>query len=139
MSLPRFLHPVQLARKVMDNSDHCALSGDGALEFAREVGYNSFICNPQKLKGQNPNQTLNIANKDYEKFASYRYNGEPVQESQFGETSGEEPLQECQSNDTVSAVAMDAQGHLACATSSGTPYARKNLTTCQQDVFATIL
>ena len=119
MALSRFLHPVRLARKVMDDGRHCALSGDGALEFAREIGYNSFICNPKKLKGQNPNQTLNIDIENYETFASHRYNGEPVQESQFGETDGNEPLQESQSYDTVSAVAMDAQEHLACATSSG--------------------
>jgi beta-aspartyl-peptidase (threonine type) len=107
MAVRRFINPVKLARKVMDDGVHCALSGDGALEFAREINFP--ICNPKELKEKNPNQKLDINNQDYQDYVHYRYAGEPLQESW--------------SRDTVSAVAMDDNGHLACATSSGKPHA----------------
>ena len=104
MAARHFIHPVQLARKVMDDGAHCALSGDGALEFAQEIGFP--INNPEDLIGENPNQKIHVCKKDFEKFVDYRYyHGEPLKESQ--------------SCDTVSAVAMDDKGNLAFATSSG--------------------
>ena len=103
MAARHFIHPVRLARRVMDDKVHCALTGDGALEFAREKGLQ--IDNPEELIGENPNQKIHVCNQDFGKFVAYRYYGEPVKESQ--------------SCDTVSAVAMDDKGNLAFATSSG--------------------
>jgi beta-aspartyl-peptidase (threonine type) len=102
MTVGRFLNPVSLSRKVMDESKHCALSAEGALEFARMINFP--FCNPRELKGKNPNQNINVSNPQYDDFKKNRYMGEAVLET----------------GDTVSAVAMDVNGHLACATSSGT-------------------
>ncbi len=124
MTVRRILNPVELARKVMDDSHHCALSGDGALEFARIK--NVPICNPKELKGHNRNQKLVFENKYYGEFVEYRYKGGSLKErqtghteNQTGDTENQTDDTENQTGDTVSAVAMDAEGHLACATSSG--------------------
>ena len=117
MTVSRFLHPVELARKVMDDSHHCALSGDGALEFARIK--NVPICNPKELIAHNRKQQLDIDNEDYQKFVALRYNGESLRESQTEDTESQTSHTENLTCDTVSAVAMDAKGHLACAMSSG--------------------
>ena len=81
-------HPVLLSRKIMENSEHCILCADGALEFARsnriEVG---------SVRGRKP---LNVEPNSLDLD-----NCKPA------------PM------DTVSAIAMDCNGHLACATSSG--------------------
>ena len=45
-----FLHPVSIARKIMDESPHCALSGEGARKFADTLENFDGICNPEDLK-----------------------------------------------------------------------------------------
>ena len=39
-----------MARKVMDESPHCALIGEGALEFALSQGFFDEICIPKVPK-----------------------------------------------------------------------------------------
>ena len=110
MTVSNFVNPVSLARLVMKDSPHCALSGNGALEFAREQGFK--IVDPEELKGDYPNQQVAVGNKDFNAFSEYVYNGEPVKKSR-------PPQNLPQTYDTVSAVAMDKYGHLACALSTG--------------------
>ena len=57
-----FPHPVSIARKIMDESRHCALSGEGALKFANSLENFDDICNPEDLKGGSdcPNQKTGI-------------------------------------------------------------------------------
>ena len=103
-----FFHPVSIARKIMDQSPHCALSGDGALKFAQSQNLDG-ICNPDELKSDNcPNQILNVTHPQYGEYTDLLYKGRPVIESE-----------DQQLHDTVSAVAIDANGHLACANSTG--------------------
>ncbi|XP_028401561.1 isoaspartyl peptidase/L-asparaginase-like isoform X2 [Dendronephthya gigantea] len=85
---------------IMQESKHCALSGEGALKFAKEKKFPVF--DPQDLIAPRA-ECLNVKYPDYEAYVNHHYKGEP--------------LMECQ--DTVSAVAMDANGHFACATSTG--------------------
>ena len=138
ITVNRFKHPVSLARLVMDCSDHCALSGDGAVTFAEEEGFP--LCNPEDLKGPNfPNQKLDVHYKDYKKFGKYVLEGKPVEETHPPENLPQKPKQDrpymgelvaeshpqvpsqnpAQPFDTVSAVAMDKNGHVACAMSTG--------------------
>ncbi len=100
-----FLNPVSLARKIMYDSPHCVLSGDGALKFAKDEKFPT--CDPEELISPLAKEKMSVSYEDYLKWASYYYDGKPVQETL-----------DCP--DTVSAVALDAKGHLACATSTGT-------------------
>ena len=97
-----FKHPVTLSRKIMENLHHCALTGDGAKEFAEKYGLD--VCAPEDL-------ITNGKEFTYEDYVS-------IVEQCFG--SGSITQQDTQRyGDTVTAVAMDANGHFACATSTG--------------------
>jgi L-asparaginase / beta-aspartyl-peptidase len=86
-------NPVALARLVMDRSPHVMLAGPGADEFAVEVGLSP------------------VAN-DY--FATDRRRLELERYLRGGADTGDEAVL-----GTVGAVALDAQGNLAAATSTG--------------------
>ena len=87
-------HPVALARAVMEHSPHVFLSGAGAEEFARERGFEMtdpawFATEPRR--------------KALEEFKARKVGWFDI-DLKYG---------------TVGAVARDAQGHLAAATSTG--------------------
>ncbi|CAB3989429.1 isoaspartyl peptidase L-asparaginase-like, partial [Paramuricea clavata] len=48
MGARHFSNPVSISRKIMEESYHCALSGDGALKFAEKIGFTG-ICEPGDL------------------------------------------------------------------------------------------
>jgi L-asparaginase / beta-aspartyl-peptidase len=83
-------NPVTLARRVMERSDHVLFAGPGASAFAREVGIPA--CDPARLVT-------------------------PAQRAQWEELSRR--AGRGTSHGTVGAVARDARGHLAAATSTG--------------------
>ncbi|UOG75823.1 isoaspartyl peptidase/L-asparaginase [Hymenobacter tibetensis] len=84
-------NPIQLARAVLDNSQHVYLAGEGALEFALRQG-------------------LDLAAPEYFEVEKTRKEWlELVQQEQA----------EPQQKDTVGAVALDQHGNLAVATSTG--------------------
>jgi len=85
--VPNMLHPVTLARRVMEAGEHVFLVGEGAVAFAREVGIEP--CDAADLT--TPRQVE-------------RYHRAQSQAS---------------AADTVGAVALDARGLLASATSTG--------------------
>ena len=86
----------------MCETHHCALSGDGALEFAKSK--NVQICEPSELVSQHVKAKGRTRYKRYPDSVKHLCEGRPVEEF----------------HDTVSAVAMDVNGNLACATSTGT-------------------
>lgn len=86
----RILHPVALAREILESSPHVMLSGEGALEFARSRGIN--LCDPEEL----------IVDRERERYRRARA------------AAAETPPP-----DTVGAVACDSHGHVAAATSTG--------------------
>lgn len=87
-------HPVSVARRLLD-SHHCMLVGKGAENFAVEEGFPQI--DPQLL-------ITSTALKDLKGSTEY----DSVVKSYFGN-----------GHDTVGAVALDSNGHIACATSTG--------------------
>lgn len=95
-AVSRIKHPVVLARRVMEQTSHVLLCGTGAEEFAREAG-------------------CEFAPPEYF-FTEWRY-------EQLAEARREHEVRLDHSAPhkigTVGAVARDARGHLAAATSTG--------------------
>lgn len=112
-------NPISLARKVMTDTPHCMLAGEGALKFARRIGFpvvqdakvlisdRSYQAYLNK-KGKQDKHTIGNCKKD----ATGSENIAVKNNSAFLETK-----------DTVGSVAMDASGHIAVSCSTGgTPY-----------------
>lgn len=98
--------PIQLARDVMEQSRHVMLSGEGAAEFARELGYDEVA-----------NDHFNTEHR-YEQLqrALESLQRENNAGDQIASTEGWDPAFNM---GTVGAVALDKSGNLAAATSTG--------------------
>ena len=92
------LHPVTVARLVMERSEHCLLVGAGADAFAREHGVAAADLG---------DLVTEEARAEWEEMRAYRRATTTLFNAR---TLG---------HDTVGAVAMDAGGNLAAATSTG--------------------
>ena len=99
------LHPVTLARLVMERTDHVLLVGEGANLFAAEVGVE-----------ETPEEDL-LVGRELERWRKLRedprFRAKVIFESPKATPSWDVP------GDTVGAVAMDADGNVAAATSTG--------------------
>ncbi len=92
-------NPIELARDVMQNSNHVLLVGEGAEKFAFEQGH------------QYIEQDYFFTDRRYEQLLSMREKGEfALSESRYPDDG---------KHGTVGAVALDQQGNLAAATSTG--------------------
>ncbi len=92
-------NPIELARDVMQNSNHVLLVGEGAEKFAFEQGH------------QYTEQDYFFTDRRYEQLLSMREKGEfALSESSYPDD---------RKHGTVGAVALDQQGNLAAATSTG--------------------
>ena len=89
--VPWLRHPVTLARRVLEDGEHVLLVGEGALGFARELG----------IEPESPD-TL-VTPRARNRFE--RHEGEANKRMRTG--------------DTVGACAIDADGRVAAATSTG--------------------
>ena len=96
-------HPVSLARAVMERSEHVLLVGAGADRYAAELGIEQapadYFITAERAEQQRLAAQLGKVTLDHDPL----YNGPAP-----GDKTG-----------TVGAVARDAQGHLAAATSTG--------------------
>ena len=97
MAASHFSNPVMLCRKIMEQTNHCAMTGEGALKFAQDKGFDHLICDPKELRHTETN--LRAAKMDLKKILGC--------------------FQQTLVFDTVAAVALDSNGHFACATSTG--------------------
>jgi beta-aspartyl-peptidase (threonine type) len=96
--VPQVKNPIQLAKLIMEQSEHVMLSGEGALQFARQ-------------------QQLQLEADDYF-FSQFRY--DQWQLVKNSDTSAlDHNIQTEKKFGTVGAVACDANGNLAAATSTG--------------------
>jgi len=94
--LENILHPISVARLVMEKTPHVMLSGEGALQFARENGFPEVnLLTPEMEK----------AWKEWLKEARYQ------------------PVINIENHDTIGMLAIDKQGNMAGAcTTSGMGY-----------------
>ncbi len=96
-AVERIRNPITVARLVLERSEHLMLVGKGAEQFAIEMGVS--LCNPSEL----------VIAREVELWYKYKHESDIAR----GHFSGE------QQAGTVGAVALDGQGNLAAATSTG--------------------
>lgn len=95
-------HPISLARMVMEKTSHVMLIGEGANQFATEMGV-PRVDSSELVTAE--------AKKKWEEFDRYAH----VVSETFNVTASGKSSE----HDTVGAVAMDLRGDLAAATSTG--------------------
>jgi N4-(beta-N-acetylglucosaminyl)-L-asparaginase len=94
--LENIVHPISVARMVMEKTPHIMLVGDGALQFALENGFKK----ENLLTGQSKK-----AYKEWKKKEQYK------------------PIANIENHDTIGTIALDASGNLSGAcTTSGMAY-----------------
>ncbi|MBA4057442.1 MAG: glycosylasparaginase [Marivirga sp.] len=94
--LEHIVHPISVARKVMEKTPHVMLAGDGALQFALANGFKK-----EKLLTKESEKAW----KEWLKNAQYK------------------PIANIENHDTIGIVALDANGNLSGAcTTSGMAY-----------------
>ena len=115
-----------LALEVMRQTPHCLLVGEGALKFARKIGF-PILDNPLDLiTEESKAKCLNADYSDYSDAVSSIINSKEARSlaaklCQPGVKSSE------LEHDTVGAVAMDKHGKIAAATSTGNSGAKDGL------------
>lgn len=102
----RIKNPIDLAREVMDNSDHVMLSGKGAEVFAEERGIDlvdpAYFFTEKRFKSLQRIKDKEQAQLDHDSKVSFE---DPfIKDSKFG---------------TVGCAALDKHGNLAAGTSTG--------------------
>jgi beta-aspartyl-peptidase (threonine type) len=107
-------NPVFAARKVMENSRHVFFVGKGAEDFAREQGVE--IVDPSYFSTEARREQLLRVQREHPDAAVLDHDGQAMVASA---QPAPEPLDADRKFGTVGAVAVDAQGNLAAATSTG--------------------
>jgi len=97
-AVQNILHPVTLARAVMERTEHCFLVGGGAQQFARRIGMAEV--DPTEL----------LTEREWTYFQQHVQNNPHYTARQAFQPA---PM------DTVGAVALDRDGNVAAATSTG--------------------
>ena len=94
--LQDIMHPISVARKVMEETPHVMLAGEGALQFALEMGFPKKDLLTEKAK------------KEWEKWTK---------------TSKYEPVINIENHDTIGMLAIDSDGNISgSCTTSGLAY-----------------
>lgn len=110
-------NPISVARKVMTDTPHCMLVGEGALKFARKMGF-PIVEDPRTL----------ISDRSYQKYMKEKL--EHQEKLKVVTTASRNPATKNVANennlvafpekhDTVGAVAIDSNGHIAASSSTG--------------------
>lgn len=103
-ALKRVKNPVLVARKVMEETDHVLIAGEGALRFARAMGFPDYDpLTPERRA-------------DWRRKRDAMLQGDDRYLPRQRELLRAHPALAC---DTVGAVALDIRGGLAAATSTG--------------------
>ena len=94
-------HPITLARHVMQDTNHCMLAGQGAVDFARSIGMEMV-----------PTSDL-LTEREIERWNVLQKEKGYDQRSAFDPADPKRPM------GTVGAVALDDEGNISAATSTG--------------------
>ncbi|XP_061386864.1 probable isoaspartyl peptidase/L-asparaginase GA20639 [Musca vetustissima] len=104
------LHPIALARSVMENTPHTYMAGEGAMVYARKAGFQilppgSLVTKKAKISFT---EFKDSCNNDNPMGPSWRYEKPKLGRKSYYASPG-----------TVGAVAIDSYGNVAAATSTG--------------------
>ncbi len=105
--LVRTKNPILVAHKVMTETDHLLLSGEGAVEFARRMGFEEYDVATERSRTR-----LQKVLAEGSPYFPRMPKAPPPESDTRGPESGEHL-------GTAGAVAIDKRGNLAVATSSG--------------------
>jgi len=97
LGVSRVKNPINLARHIMKNSEHCIFMGDGAHRQARDAGFEMV------------DPSCHVHEREREVFRRI----------QAGESGILETAWSSNPNDTVGAIALDQNGNLAAGNSTG--------------------
>jgi len=101
-SIRRVKNPILVARKVMEETDHILLAGEGATKFARTLGFRDY--NPLTKERETT----------WKEMREKLLRGETVPMTSYWSK-----ISKFIRSDTVGAVALDKNGRMAAGTSSG--------------------
>ena len=106
-------NPIELARHVMLDTEHCILGAEGAAAFAREVGL--------PFRSNYPSESRLADWRDKKRTLDSLVGLDSLSErvASLGETLGEDEDDPVGRGDTVGCLAMDRDGNLAAAVSTG--------------------
>lgn len=104
------MHPITLARRVMENTNHTFLGGDGAMKFAKEQGI-PILTPKGQLVTQHAKDALEAFKRDEAMGISTENAKTEIGDEGVVEDSGDVG--------TVGAIAIDKDGNIAVATSTG--------------------
>jgi beta-aspartyl-peptidase (threonine type) len=110
-------NPVKLARLVMERTPHILLGGDGADEFAREMGV-EIEPDDYFFTRHRHEQLLEAIEADRVQLDHTIFDN-PALDKGLENTNPKSKIQNPKSLGTVGAVACDAEGNIAAATSTG--------------------
>lgn len=108
-------NPIFAARKVMENSKHVFFVGEGAEAFAKEEGVE--LVDPSYFSTEARREQLLRVQRETPEAAVLDHDGQAMVAR--GQPAPADPLDSDKKFGTVGAVAVDAQGNLAAATSTG--------------------
>lgn len=136
----RFLHPVSLARKVMEETNHMMLAGEGADSFAEQQGFipADLISAEARLAWEKWNRAHEVVDQSRDRFRFplrpmdratpsgrgsgrlFLHNDEDAGSNEPAPRKGEDKWKH---HDTIGVLAIDSRGVIAGACStSGTPF-----------------
>jgi L-asparaginase / beta-aspartyl-peptidase len=121
-AVERIRNPIRLARTVMEATHHMLLAGPGAERFALENGFT--LCRPEDLIVDRERRAWKLCSRfgHQRQFHDPTFLFSPAYAEKLATAQANPPAQTAAkpaSGGTVGAVAMDRDGHLYAATSTG--------------------